>query len=108
VMRLGPGEDIGREAHPHLDQFLRVEQGRARVSWAGPRRRSTRRTTSRPTGRSSFPPASGTTSSIRAKTRYGSTRSTRRPSTPKEPSTGRRRTPKRPTTLASRPESVSR
>jgi mannose-6-phosphate isomerase-like protein (cupin superfamily) len=31
VMRLGPGEDIGREAHPHLDQFLRIEQGQARV-----------------------------------------------------------------------------
>jgi mannose-6-phosphate isomerase-like protein (cupin superfamily) len=31
VMRLAPGEDIGREAHPHLDQFLRVEQGTARV-----------------------------------------------------------------------------
>jgi mannose-6-phosphate isomerase-like protein (cupin superfamily) len=30
-MRLGPGEDIGREAHAHLDQFLRIEQGSARV-----------------------------------------------------------------------------
>jgi mannose-6-phosphate isomerase-like protein (cupin superfamily) len=28
VMRLRPGEEIGLEAHPHLDQFLRVEQGR--------------------------------------------------------------------------------
>jgi mannose-6-phosphate isomerase-like protein (cupin superfamily) len=31
VMKLGPGEDIGLEAHPQLDQFLRVEQGRGRV-----------------------------------------------------------------------------
>jgi mannose-6-phosphate isomerase-like protein (cupin superfamily) len=31
VMRLAPGEDIGREAHPHLDQFLRVESGAGRV-----------------------------------------------------------------------------
>jgi mannose-6-phosphate isomerase-like protein (cupin superfamily) len=31
VMRLGPGEDIGREAHDHLDQFLPIEQGTARV-----------------------------------------------------------------------------
>lgn len=31
LMRLAPGEDIGREAHPHLDQFLRVESGRGRV-----------------------------------------------------------------------------
>ena len=31
VMRLGPGEDIGLESHPHLDQFLRIEQGRARL-----------------------------------------------------------------------------
>jgi mannose-6-phosphate isomerase-like protein (cupin superfamily) len=31
VMRLGPGEDIGRETHSHLDQFLRIEQGSARV-----------------------------------------------------------------------------
>jgi len=27
VMAINPGEDIGLEAHPHLDQFLRVEQG---------------------------------------------------------------------------------
>jgi mannose-6-phosphate isomerase-like protein (cupin superfamily) len=31
VMRLAPGEDIGREAHVDHDQFLRIEQGRARV-----------------------------------------------------------------------------
>jgi mannose-6-phosphate isomerase-like protein (cupin superfamily) len=31
VMRLAPGEDIGLEAHPHLDQFLRIEQGRGRA-----------------------------------------------------------------------------
>ena len=31
VMRLGPGEEIGWEAHPHLDQFLRIEQGDARL-----------------------------------------------------------------------------
>ncbi len=31
VMRLAPGEDIGREAHPDRDQFLRVEEGQARV-----------------------------------------------------------------------------
>jgi mannose-6-phosphate isomerase-like protein (cupin superfamily) len=32
-MRLGPGEDIGREAHPHLDQFLRIESGTGRVEF---------------------------------------------------------------------------
>ncbi|MEW6154533.1 MAG: cupin domain-containing protein [Actinomycetota bacterium] len=37
VMRLGPGEDIGLEAHPHLDQFLRIEQGSARVELGGTR-----------------------------------------------------------------------
>ena len=31
LMRLRPGEDIGRERHAHLDQFLRVEQGQGRV-----------------------------------------------------------------------------
>lgn len=31
VMRLGPGEDIGLEVHPNLDQFIRIEQGQARV-----------------------------------------------------------------------------
>ncbi len=31
VMCLGPGEDIGREAHDHVDQFIRIEQGSARV-----------------------------------------------------------------------------
>jgi mannose-6-phosphate isomerase-like protein (cupin superfamily) len=33
VMRLRPGEDIGREAHPHLDQFLRIESGIGRVEF---------------------------------------------------------------------------
>lgn len=33
VMRLAPGEDIGREAHPHLDQFLRLESGTGRVEF---------------------------------------------------------------------------
>jgi mannose-6-phosphate isomerase-like protein (cupin superfamily) len=31
LMRLAPGEDIGRESHPHLDQFLRIERGQARL-----------------------------------------------------------------------------
>jgi mannose-6-phosphate isomerase-like protein (cupin superfamily) len=31
VMSLAPGEDIGLEVHGHNDQFLRVEQGKARV-----------------------------------------------------------------------------
>src|SRR3989442_8115264 len=31
VMRLAPDEDIGREVHPDHDQFLRIEQGQARV-----------------------------------------------------------------------------
>ena len=31
VMCIPPGEDIGLEAHDHNDQFLRIEQGRARV-----------------------------------------------------------------------------
>ncbi|HVF07155.1 MAG TPA: cupin domain-containing protein [Actinomycetota bacterium] len=31
LMRLGPGEEIGWERHGHLDQFLRMEHGRARV-----------------------------------------------------------------------------
>ena len=33
VMRLAPGEDIGMEAHPQLDQFLRVEQGQGRAEF---------------------------------------------------------------------------
>lgn len=33
MMRLAPGEDIGLEVHPHLDQFVRLEQGRARVEF---------------------------------------------------------------------------
>jgi len=31
VMRLAPGEGIGLEVHPHVDQFLRIEQGAGRV-----------------------------------------------------------------------------
>jgi mannose-6-phosphate isomerase-like protein (cupin superfamily) len=30
VMCLGPGEDIGDEAHANVDQFFRIEQGEAR------------------------------------------------------------------------------
>lgn len=33
LMRLGPGEEIGWEAHSHLDQFLRLELGKARVEF---------------------------------------------------------------------------
>ena len=31
VMRLAPGEDIGRERHPDRDQFIRIEEGQARL-----------------------------------------------------------------------------
>lgn len=31
VMRLQVGEEIGHEVHPDLDQFIRVEQGTARL-----------------------------------------------------------------------------
>ena len=31
VMRLAPGEEIGLEAHPNLDQFIRIEEGQGRV-----------------------------------------------------------------------------
>lgn len=31
VMRLAPGEDIGREVHPDRDQFIRLEAGTARL-----------------------------------------------------------------------------
>jgi mannose-6-phosphate isomerase-like protein (cupin superfamily) len=33
LMSLRPGEEIGWESHGHLDQFLRLEQGRARVEF---------------------------------------------------------------------------
>ena len=33
VMRLGPGEEIGLEAHDELDQFLRIERGGGRVEF---------------------------------------------------------------------------
>jgi mannose-6-phosphate isomerase-like protein (cupin superfamily) len=31
VMSIGVGDEIGWESHGHIDQFIRVEQGRARV-----------------------------------------------------------------------------
>ncbi|HEX5937107.1 MAG TPA: cupin domain-containing protein [Actinomycetota bacterium] len=31
VMRLAPGEDIGRERHDDNDQFIRIEEGQARI-----------------------------------------------------------------------------
>ena len=33
VMRLAPGEDLGRERHAHTDQFLRIESGTGRVEF---------------------------------------------------------------------------
>ena len=30
VMCLRPGEDIGDEVHPHVDQFFRIEKGQAK------------------------------------------------------------------------------
>ncbi|MGH8904464.1 MAG: cupin domain-containing protein [Egibacteraceae bacterium] len=33
VMRLAPGEEIGLEMHDHLDQFIRIEQGKGRVTF---------------------------------------------------------------------------
>ena len=35
VMSIAPGEEIGLEVHPQIDQFLRVEEGHATVK-AGP------------------------------------------------------------------------
>jgi mannose-6-phosphate isomerase-like protein (cupin superfamily) len=33
LMSVPPGGEVGWEAHDHLDQFLRLEQGRARVDF---------------------------------------------------------------------------
>jgi mannose-6-phosphate isomerase-like protein (cupin superfamily) len=33
VMSVPPGGEVGWEAHEHLDQFLRLEQGKARVDF---------------------------------------------------------------------------
>jgi len=35
VMSLAPGEDIGSETHPTIDQFIRVESGRGKSVLAG-------------------------------------------------------------------------
>jgi mannose-6-phosphate isomerase-like protein (cupin superfamily) len=35
VMSIPPGEEIGLEVHPDVDQFIRIEEGEARVE-AGP------------------------------------------------------------------------
>jgi mannose-6-phosphate isomerase-like protein (cupin superfamily) len=39
VMSLKPGEDIGEETHPNLDQFTRIEQGRGVVQIGRERKR---------------------------------------------------------------------
>ena len=31
LMKIEPGEDVGLESHPHVDQFLRIEEGQALV-----------------------------------------------------------------------------
>jgi mannose-6-phosphate isomerase-like protein (cupin superfamily) len=38
LMCLRPGEEIGNEVHPKVDQFFRVEKGRARVVLNGKER----------------------------------------------------------------------
>ena len=35
VMSLKPGEDIGEEVHPKVDQFFRVEEGKGKVIMDG-------------------------------------------------------------------------
>lgn len=35
VMCLQPGEDIGNEIHPEVDQFFRIEQGQAKFIFNG-------------------------------------------------------------------------
>ena len=35
VMCLKPGEEIGNEVHPHVDQFFRIEHGKARFVFNG-------------------------------------------------------------------------
>jgi mannose-6-phosphate isomerase-like protein (cupin superfamily) len=35
LMSIAPGEDIGMEVHPNVDQFLRIEEGQGKVV-AGP------------------------------------------------------------------------
>jgi mannose-6-phosphate isomerase-like protein (cupin superfamily) len=42
VMSLGPGEDIGDEVHPHVDQFFRIEQGEAKFVFDEKRTRTAR------------------------------------------------------------------
>ena len=37
VMSINPGEDIGLEVHPDVDQFLRIEEGRG-ITLMGPSR----------------------------------------------------------------------
>ena len=35
LMRLRPGEEIGEECHPGVDQFFRIEEGAARFVFGG-------------------------------------------------------------------------
>jgi mannose-6-phosphate isomerase-like protein (cupin superfamily) len=42
VMCLGPGEDIGDEVHPNVDQFFRIEQGEATFVFNEKKERSVR------------------------------------------------------------------
>ena len=100
VMRLAPGEHIGREAHPHLDQFLRVEQGRARVELGGTEDSIDETHEVEDDWAIVVPPASGTTSSTRERPSSSCTRSTRPPSTRRGPSTAPKPTPKPPSTRA--------
>ena len=77
-MSIPVGEDIGLEAHPETDQFLGSTRAAAGCRWAA-RTSSTSSRRSRTAGRSSCPPAPGTTSPTSVRSRCGCTPSTRRP-----------------------------
>ena len=62
VMRLGPGEDIGREAHHFSTSSCGSSRGPGEIGWAGRGRRGRDQARCGTTGRSSCRRACGTTS----------------------------------------------
>ena len=107
LMSIPVGEDIGLEAHPETDQFLRLDAGRGRVQMGAAKDKLTFEKEVSDGWCTSFQRGLGTTSPISARLRCRSMRSMRPPITSPARCRRRRRRPKQIKTTSQRPGQCS-
>ena len=108
LMSIPVGGDIGLEAHPETDQFLRLDAGSGRVQMGAAKDKLTFERKFQTVGASSFRRGLGTTSPISGRRQCRSMRSTRPPTTRPARCRRRRRRPKPTKTTSQRPGQCSR